>query len=68
MFTPLKYLTDYLFSERADSPPISHNERTELVEAVNEAGEIIILEMPCKDLEKRVSSPLWLAPDYLFEP
>jgi polysaccharide deacetylase 2 family uncharacterized protein YibQ len=65
MFTPLKYLTDYLF--RTPSPPIPHSEATELVEAVNEAGEIIILEMPIKPSEKRLSSPLWLAPD-LFEP
>lgn len=66
MFTPLKYLTDYLF--RSESPPIPHKQNTELVEAVNEVGEIIILEMPIRDREKRVSSPLWLAPDYLFEP
>jgi hypothetical protein len=63
MFTPLRYLTD-LF--RTPSPPIPHKEDTELIEAVNEVGEIIILEMPIK--EKRVSSPLYLAPEFLFEP
>jgi hypothetical protein len=65
MFTPLQYLTS-LF--RSTSPSITHSVETELVEAVNEVGEIIILEIP-KIREKRVSSPLFLAPEYLlFEP
>ena len=62
MFTPIRYLTDFF---RKPSPPIPHSEETELVEAVNEAGEIIILEMPYR--EKRLSSPLYLAPQFLFE-
>lgn len=64
MFTPLRYLTD-LFRSR--SPPIiPYNQDTELVEAVNEVDEIIILEIPIR--EKRVSSPLYLSPQFLFEP
>lgn len=64
MFAPLKYLTS-LF--RPPSPAIDHSEGTEIVEAVNEVGEIIILEMPVST-EKRLSSPLYLAPQFLFEP
>jgi len=64
MFTPLQYLTSFF---RSCSPPIPHSEETELVEAVNEVGEIIILEMP-RPRDKRVSSsyPLFLASEYLL--
>ena len=64
MFTPLRYLTD-LFRSRSP-PTIPYNQDTELVEAVNEVDEIIILEIPIR--EKRVSSPLYLSPQFLFEP
>jgi len=69
MFTPLKSLTDLFGREDSQSNLIPHSVKTELVEAVNEVGEIIILEIPLKEREKKVSSPLhWLSPNFLFEP